>query len=159
LRDGRGTAGRVRFELEGAFDEFDRAPQIDPEDCVAYISRGDARYHQGDPECEADYQTAFSLNAPLAALEIVRRLKVGIRDDLAYVLMHCRERLRIDPREVVARTRLGLTLLMLYQDDEGLCELQQVFAQSAPWRPFLRLLVNEARRRRATLLAQVLRAH
>jgi hypothetical protein len=47
---------------------------------------------------------------------------------------------------------------MLYQDDEGLCELQQVFAQSAPWRPFLRLLVNEARRRRATLLAQVLRA-
>jgi hypothetical protein len=155
---GRGTAGRVRVELDGAFDDFDRALEIDPEDCVAYISRGNARFYKGDPNCEADYRTAFSLDAPLAALEFVRRLKFDIGYDLANVLRHCRERLKADSQDVVARARLGLTLLMLYEDDDGLRELQQVFLQSAPWRPLLRLLVNEAKRRRATLLAQVLRA-
>jgi hypothetical protein len=152
------TVGWGLGDLEGAFDEFGSAPEIDPEGCLAYISRGDARYREGDRECEADYRTAFSLDAPLAALEIIRRLKGDIRDDLAYLLLHCRERLRIDPNDVVARARLGLTLLMLHQDDDGLCELQQVFARSAGWRPSLRSLVNEARRRRATLVSQILRA-
>jgi hypothetical protein len=157
-RSTRETTGRGLGDLEGAFDEFGREPEIDQGGCVAYISRGDARYQDGDRECEADYRTAFSLDAPLAALEIIRRLKGDIRDDLADVLLDCRERLRIDPKDVVARTRLGVTLLMIHRDDEGLCELQQVFARSAFWRPSLRLLVNEARRRRAAPLARALRA-
>jgi hypothetical protein len=138
-------------------DGFERAVEIGPGACVAFISRGDARYHRGDAECEADYRTAFLLDAQLAALEFVRRLKADIREDFLCVLINCRRRLSIDSRDVVARARLGLTLLMLHQDDAALRQLQQVFPQSAPWRPFLRLLVNEARRQRPTLFAQAFR--
>jgi hypothetical protein len=41
-----------------------------------------------------------------------------------------------------------LTLLLLDQDEEALQDLQQAFRQSSVWRPYLRLLVNEARLRR-----------
>jgi hypothetical protein len=135
---------------ERLFGDFARAPEGDPGDCVAHISRGIARYHRGEPECEGHYLVAFSLNAPLAASEVVGRLEDDIRDDVADVLLHCRKRLRNDPQDVVARTRLGLTLLLLYQDADAFCDLQQVFLQSPAWRPFLRLLVNEAKWWRAT---------
>jgi hypothetical protein len=154
--NGRGADCWVRFE-EAAFDECDRSLGIDPGDCAAYISRGDARYHLGDSECEADYRTAFFLDPQLTRLEIVRRLNHDIWDDAASVLRNCRDRLSIDSRDIVARIRLGLTLLMFHQDDEALHNLQQVFRQSPPWRPLLRLLVNEVKRRRATMFARILR--
>jgi hypothetical protein len=145
----RGANDLARGHLADARDDFDRAMEIDPADCVAYISRGNSRYQKQDPGCEADYRAAFLLDAELATLEFVRRLEGDIRDDIAYVLMNCRKRLKNDPRDVVARARLGLTLLLLHQDSEALLDLQQIFLQSPAWRPFLRLLVNEAKRRRA----------
>jgi hypothetical protein len=154
--EGRGADCWVRFDLESGFDECDRSLGIDPGDSVAYISRGDARYHLGDLEGEADYRTAFLLDARYASLEIVRRLNHDIWDDTASVVMNCRKRLGIEPRDLVARIRLGLTLLLFHQDDEALRNLQQVFRQSPRWRPFLRLLVNEVRRRRTLLFARLL---
>jgi hypothetical protein len=155
----RGTACQARGELEEALDDPDRTLDSDPSDCVTCIAQGDARYHRGDPECEADYRTAFLLDARLAASEILRRLEADIRDDFAFVLMDCRKRLRIDSRDIVARTLRGLTLLLLCLDAEALCDLQQVFRQSPVWRPFLRLLVTEAKPRRATVFARILRGH
>jgi hypothetical protein len=146
----------VRFDAESGFDECDRSLGVDPGDSVAYISRGEARYHLGDPGCEADYRTAFLLDARFAPLEIVRRLNHDIWDDTASVVMNCRKRLGIEHGDVVARIRLGLTLLLFHQDDEALHNLQQVFRQNPPWRPFLRLLVNEVKRRRALLFARLL---
>jgi hypothetical protein len=154
--EGREADYWVRSDLEGGFDECDRSLGIDPGDSVAYISRGEARYHLGDPEGEADYRTAFLLDARFAPLEIVRRLNHDIWDDTTCVVMNCRNRLGIEPRDVVARIRLGLTLLLFHQDDEALHNLQQVFRQSPRWRPFLRLLVNEVRRRRVPLFARLL---
>jgi hypothetical protein len=146
----------VRFDPESGFDECDRSLGIDPGDSVAYISRGEARYHLGDPECEADYRSAFLLDARFAPLEIVRRLNHDIWDDTASVVTNCRKRLGTEPRDIMARIRLGLTLLLFHQDDEALHNLQQVFRQNPPWRPFLRLLVNEVKRRRALLFARLL---
>jgi hypothetical protein len=152
--DGR-TAGPARVELLEALDDPERTLDFDPSECVACISRGNVRYHKGDPECEADYRTAFVLDARLAASEIVLRLQGDMRDDVFYVLMNCRNHLIVNPHDVVARVRLGLTLLMLFQEAEALRELQQVFLRSPVWRPFLRLLVNEAKERRGNVSAQV----
>jgi len=101
-----------------------------------------------EEECESDYLTAFLLDAERATREMVRALEGDIREDVEHVLTKCRKRLKTDAQDLLARTRLGLTLLLINQDAEAYCELQQVFLQSPTWRPFLRLLVSEAKRRR-----------
>ena len=148
---GVGTTREVPGELEGSHGDFDHAPEITPGDCVGLISRADARYQKRDPECEADYRAAFFLDARLTAYEIIRRLEDDIRGDLSSVLMDCRNHLLVDHRDVVAQARLGLTLLLHYQDVEGFEQLHRVFRQNPDWRPLLRLLVNEAKQSRATL--------
>jgi hypothetical protein len=111
---------------------------------------------RGDAECEADYRAAFLLDAGLAAREIVRRLEEDIRSDFGSVLVTCRKRLVTNPRDLVARTRLGLALLMVRQENDAFRALQQVFLQSPVWRPFIRLLVNEAKPRSANVIARLL---
>jgi hypothetical protein len=106
VRNEGGTGYEVRSELEEDLDDSVDAPESDPGDCVSYISRGHARYHRGDPECEADYRTAFHLDPGLAASEIVRRLEDDIRDNISNVLIKCRNHLRMNPDDVVARVRL-----------------------------------------------------
>jgi hypothetical protein len=155
--NGGGTGYEVRSEPEEDLDDFVRTPEIDPGDCVSYISRGNARYQRGDSECEADYRAAFLLDPGLAASETVRRLEDDIRDNISQVLRRCRNHLRINPGDVVARIRLGLTLLMLYQEVAAFDELRRVFLHGPVWRSSLRLLVKEAKSRRATVFARVLR--
>jgi hypothetical protein len=140
-----GAVPQVRDGLLGLLDVFDAAVMSDPADCEGHIARARARYQMGDSGCEADYRAAFLLDASLAAQEIVRGLADDVLDDVAYVLMNCRKRLKLDAHDLVARVRAGLTLLLLDQDAEAYRELQQVFLQSVIWRPFLRLLVNEAK--------------
>ena len=129
------------------------------EECFGHIARANARYHGGDPECEADFRAAFLLDARLTATEIVRELANEVRDDVGNVVLNCMERLAIDSRDVVARARLGLTLLLLYQDTEAFENLQQAFLQNPSWRPLLRLLVNKVKLRRAKILPLILRRH
>jgi tetratricopeptide (TPR) repeat protein len=148
--------GAARWsDLDGAIADFSRALAIDPGYCVAYISRGHDRYHKQDPKYEADYRAAFFLDARLATREFIRLLDEGIRHDLADVLTNYRKHLRIDPEDVVARTRRGLTLLLLNRDTEAIHDLQRVFLRSSAWKPFLQLLVDEAKRRRASASARM----
>jgi hypothetical protein len=155
---GTQSSSQIRGEFESVLDEFDRATEIHPCDCNGYISRARARYQKGDTGCEEDYRAAFLLDARLAASEIVRGLEADILDDVAYVLVNCRKRLRLDTQDVVARARRGLTLLLLHQDLEAFHDLQQVFLQSPAWRPFLRLLVNEAKQRRVSISPRIARS-
>src|SRR5271166_3838377 len=60
-----GNARHVWGETESAFGDLERTVEIEPGDCVGYISRGNDRYHSNDPECEADYRAAFFLDALL----------------------------------------------------------------------------------------------
>ncbi len=158
LSNSDGAVPQESDGLEGSLDVFDAVVMSDPADCEGHIARARARYQMGDSGCETDYRAAFLLDARLAAQEIVRGLANDVRHDVGYVLMNCRKRLKLDAHDLVARARVGLTLLLLNQDAEAYCELQQVFLQSEDWRPFLRLLVNEARQRRGGTLAQVLRS-
>jgi tetratricopeptide (TPR) repeat protein len=149
----RGVARRGDFD--GAIADFNRALAIDPGYCPAYVSRG---YHQGDPRCEADYRSAFFLDARLAARELVRMLDERLRHDLDHVLTDCREHLRIDPEDVVACVRRGLTHLLLNQDTQAIHDLQRISLRSPAWKPFLPLLVAEAKRRRAWRSARMTRS-
>ena len=158
LPDDDDSARQVRGYLQGTLDKFDLLPEINPGDCLAHISRAIARYHRGDPGCENDYRAAFLLDPGLTTNETVRALEDEITDDVAYVLMNCRKRLKIDPHDLFARVRRGLTLLVLYQDADGYRDLQHVFVESPAWRPFLRLLVNELKLQRARILAQMFRS-
>jgi hypothetical protein len=158
LASGLGGVNEVRIYLGCFSHEFDHKVAIDPGDCLGHIARARARYQENHPECEADYRAAFLLDARLTALEIVRGLELDMRDDVAYLLMNCRKRLKIDSQDLVARVRVGLTLLVLYQDADGYCDLQQVFLQNPVWRPFLRLLVNEVKLERERIFAQMFKS-
>jgi hypothetical protein len=153
---GRSTAIQAPGDLEDPLGDPDRTSEFDPPECLASISRGNARYLRGELECEADYRAAFLLDARLAASEFVRRLEDDIRADFATVLVTCRKRLATNPQDLVARARLGLALLMLRQENDAFRALQQVFLQSQDWRPFIRLLVNEAKPRSANVIARLL---
>jgi hypothetical protein len=157
--DGRGATRGRWGDLDGVFDDVERALERNAEECFGHISRAKARYHGGDPECEADYRAAFLVDARLTATEIVRELANEARNDVGYVLINCMERLASDSRDVVALTRLGLTLLLLYQDSEAFKNLQRAFLQNPSWRPLLRLLVKKVKMRRATILPLILRCH
>jgi hypothetical protein len=157
--DGRGAACARCDDLDGIFDDVERVLARNAEECFGHISRAKARYHGGDPECEADFRAAFLVDARLTATEIVRELANEVRDDVGQVLINCMERLAIDSRDVVARARLGLTLLLLYQDAEAFENLQRAFLQNPSWRPLLRLLVNKVKMRRATIFPLIVRCH
>jgi hypothetical protein len=141
---------------ERIFDQFERAPEADPDTCSGFIARGNFRYQKGDPDCIADFRAAFVRDSESAAIEIVRQLEDDIREDIADVLVTCQKRLRANSDDLTARIRLGLALLILCQDSDAFRELRQVFLQNADWRPFLRLLVKEAKRRSSSLFAQAL---
>jgi hypothetical protein len=143
-------------EVQGPIGKPGGSAEIDTLSCEFYVARAGALYHRRDPECEADYRAAFFLDAELAASEMVQRLEDEILVDVMYVLTNSRKRLRFDPQDVIARIRLGLTLFLLNQDAEAFSELQQAFLQSPPWRPFLRLLVNQAKPRRLHILTRIL---
>jgi tetratricopeptide (TPR) repeat protein len=143
----RGAARRGDFD--GAIADFDQAIAIDPGFCVAYISRGNARHHKRDPACQADYRAAFLLDPRLAAKELIRLLDAGFQHDLPGVLTNCRKHLRIDPGDVVALARHGLTRLLMGEEAEAEHDFQQILLQSPGWKPHLQLLVDEARRQYA----------
>jgi hypothetical protein len=157
--DGHGATCGDCGDLDGMFDDADRALERNCEECFGHMSRANARYHGGDAECEADYRAAFLVDSRLAATTIVQGLANEVREDVGHVLTNCMERLAIDSRDVVTRARLGLTLLLLYQDSEAFKNLQRAFLQNPSWRPFLRLLVNKVKMRRAKILPLILRRH
>lgn len=149
----RGAARRGDFD--GAIADFNRALELDPGYCATYISRANARYHKRDPECETDYRTAFALDARLAAREIIRLLDEGIRLDLVDVLTNCGKHLRINPGDVVSLARRGLTRLLLHRDAEAIDDLRQIGLRSPSWTPIVQLLIDEARRQRASRSARI----
>jgi hypothetical protein len=148
------TVSQVNADLAELLDAFDGAIKNEGPDCLGDHFR--TRYRAGNPQVELDRQSSILIDSALEAHDVVERLANEIRDDFTCVLVNCRERLKTDRNDIVARARLGLTLLLLFQDDEAYRELQQVFLRSPASRPHLRILVNEARQQRASLAAQMM---
>ena len=150
LYHGRGGARHAAGDLAGAIADYDRALELDPGLCAAYISRGHARYHRRDPLGISDYRIAFRLDAGLAATEIIRALIEDLRRDPDAALENGRKHIRINPDDLVAYARRGLTLLLQGRDVEAEEDFQQVLTRGPEWGGPLGLLIDEATYRRGS---------
>ncbi len=92
---------------------------------------------------------AFRLDARLAASEIIGVLLRDLRNYVGAVLEACRKHIRIDPGDIVAYARRGLTLLLQGRDAEAEADFRQVLTLGPGWSGPLHLLADEARRRRS----------
>lgn len=70
----RGGVRVLQNDIRGAIADYTSAIEIDPRLLVAYLSRGNARYHNRDPMALADYWHALKVDPGLAAAEIIRML-------------------------------------------------------------------------------------
>src|SRR5262249_48462383 len=137
-------------DFAGAIADYGRAIELDPGLCVAYISRGHARYHRRDPLATLDYGIAFRLDPRLAASEIVRVLFRGLGRATADVLASCGKHIRINPGDLVAYARRGLTRLLQGRGAEAEEDFGEVLRRGPEWSEILRLLIDEATSRRAS---------
>ncbi len=63
------------------------------------------------------------------------------------MLENCRKHIRINPDDLVAYARRGLTLLLQGRDAEAEADFQQILRRGPEWQGPLRLLIDAARRR------------
>ena len=73
-----------------------------------------------------------------------------MRRDAEAVLENCRKHIRINPADLVAYARRGLTLLLQDRHDEAEQDFQQALSLGPEWGGPLRLLIDEATHRRAS---------
>jgi len=130
-----------------ALADCNNALEIDPNLCLAHLSRGNMRYHLRDHAAPTDYATAFRLNAQATANAILRMLTADMREDADGVLENCRKHLRICPDDAVAYSRRGLTLLLLGRDDEAAGDLEQAVRLFPECQKYLDIVVRQAKAR------------
>ncbi len=148
LYHGRGGARHAAGDFDAALADYNRALELDPGLCAVYVSRGHARYHRRDPLGTQDYRMAFRLDPRLAASEIVRVLVQDLGRDPEAVLTNCRKHIRINPDDLVAYARRGLTRLLRGEDAEAQADFREVLRRGPEWSEVIRLLADEANRRR-----------
>jgi tetratricopeptide (TPR) repeat protein len=144
----RGGVRALLNDFVGAVADYDEALRWEPRSCVAYVSRGNARYHLRDRRGVVDYVTAFTLDADVAAQELVRILVDGVRRDAEDVLDNCRKHLRISDHDVLAHARCGLTLVILAREEEAVPHLQRFRALVPQATAFLDRVLAVARANR-----------
>ena len=154
----RGLVRHLRDDFLGALADLDQALRINPHHLDAYIARGNARFHVRDPRGHADYRAAFLLDPVLVATKIVRKLAADLRSDPVGVLAGCDRHLKLDPDDLVAYARRGLTRLLQGRDGDAGRDFDQILLRSPDWKAHLELLIDEARRRRAGRPAPIFKA-
>ena len=77
-------------------------------------------------------------------------LRVATGGSTESVLENCRKHIRINPGDLVAYARRGLTLLLQGRDPEAEAGFQELLRAAPEVRSLLRLLIEEAQRRRTT---------
>jgi hypothetical protein len=91
---------------------------------------------------------AFRLDPRLAAAEIVRVLLEDLARDPEAVQTNCRKHLRINPDDLVAYARRGLTRLLRGEGAEAEEDFRELLRRGPEWSEVLRHLIDEANRRR-----------
>jgi tetratricopeptide (TPR) repeat protein len=120
---GRGGVYVLQNDFAGALADYNRALSLEPTNYLFHISRGNARYHLRDPRGTLDYLAAFRIDLDGACREFVRLIGSDAGRDADGVLDNCARHLRLNPRDVVAYARRGLTLLALGRDAEAAHDL------------------------------------
>jgi tetratricopeptide (TPR) repeat protein len=149
----RGAVHFSRHDFTAAVADFTRAIALDPSFCLAYVSRGNTRYHLRDLSGYEDYVVAFRLNRELAASDIIRFLRADLRQNAEAVLENCRKHVRICPNDLVAYARRGLSLLLLGREEEARENFEEIARRNTDpnWKQHLELLIDSARRSDSTL--------
>lgn len=128
-----------------AADACTRAIELDPAFCTAYISRGNARYHQRDPAGFADYFHAYQLDPSATVAEVTRILRQDAERDPKGVLENCRKHLRISRDDVLPYARRGLTLVLLGREAEAAPDLAEFLRRLPEWRGFIGDLIDASK--------------
>jgi tetratricopeptide (TPR) repeat protein len=144
----RGGLHALRRQFADALADCNKAIALDGSFCMAYVSRGNVRYHLRDMGAPLDYLTAFELDREATAAEILRLIRDDIRTDVDAALKNCRQHLRISPQDVVARVRRGLMLLLLGRQAEASADLDEALGRNPGFRDYLELLVETAKEQR-----------
>ena len=129
--NGRGAARHILGDYDGALADYNQAIDIDPGLCIAYISRGNARYHKRDLRGIEDHRTAFRLDPGLTVREMVRGFRADLGRGHEAVLENCRKHIRIHPDDLMSYTRRGITLILLGRDSEAEPDLDTVLEPPA----------------------------
>jgi tetratricopeptide (TPR) repeat protein len=144
--------------LSEALADIDRSLEIGPPSCIAYMTRGNIRFHLRDAGCTEDYRQAFALDTPAAVADVIRILTTDIGMNLDDVLENCRKHLRISPRDPVARARRGLTLMLIGREADAESDFE-LFRQQAPeHQATLELLIAAGRKAREESPSHYLRS-
>ena len=106
-------------DLGGAVKDCNEALRIDPQFCGAYITRGNARYHQGDAGGMFDYRKAFKIDPAIAAKGLISLIRFQLRQGGSALLANCEKHLRKNPWDVMSYTRRGLALLIQGEEAEA----------------------------------------
>ena len=137
----------LQLRFADALSDCNQAIVLNPDFCMAYVTRGNVRYHLRDPGAPIDYARAFELDRKATASEILRILHEDIRTDADAALKNCRQHLRISPGDLVARVRRGLMLLLLGREADAATDLDEALSRNPGWRDYLRLLIEQVKER------------
>jgi tetratricopeptide (TPR) repeat protein len=144
----RGGVRVLQDDFAGAIADYDEALRLDPHLLVAWLSRGNARYHQRDPRAFMDHRHAIAVQPDFAVPEIIAMVADDLRRDEPGVLRNCEKHLRINRQDVTAYFRRGLSRLLLGQEVEGEEDLESIRQLQPDLERELGLLGAEAKRRR-----------
>ena len=153
----RGAIFFCQRRFADAVADFNEALAIDPNLCMVYISRGNARYHLRDLGALADYQFAFKLDAQATAAEIIRTVRADLEEDTAAAFENCRKHVRICPEDLIAYVRRGLMLCLLGRVLEAAQDFDKSLSLSSASgvREHIKLLRSTAHRARVSGTASI----
>jgi tetratricopeptide (TPR) repeat protein len=114
----RGGVRVLQNDFAGAVADYNIALEIDPDLTVAYLSRGNARYHLREPGAFLDHRHALLTAPALAVEEMLHMFVDDLKKDPAALLRNCEKHLRINRGDVTAMLRRGVALLVLHRDLE-----------------------------------------
>jgi tetratricopeptide (TPR) repeat protein len=142
----RGGIRALEDDFVGAVADYEDALRLNPGFAMAYLSRGHARYHLRDRRGLQDYRTALEMDPETTIRELARLFREDVARDPSAVLANCEKHLRINPQDVLAYVRRGMTLLLLGQDPRA--DLERFSAMAPDLRGCLHRLVDEVSRSR-----------
>jgi Tfp pilus assembly protein PilF len=147
----RGSVRIQQGEWLAAVADFEQALAIDPRLTGAYVHRGNARHHNGDPTAVVDHLRAFQLDGPMAAREIVELVHLDMLRDPGAVFQVCNKHLLRNPDDPVALVRRGLSFLLLGRTEEATADLDRAVGLTPVLRPGRALLERAVKEYQARL--------
>jgi serine/threonine-protein kinase len=143
----RGGVRVLQKEIFGAVADYNIALEIEPRLMVAWLSRGNARYHQRDPKAFLDHLYVLAVAPALGVEELLAMFVADAQKDAAALLRNCDRHLRINPHDVTALCRRGFSRLVLNRDTElAERDLEKAYSLCPDLRAPLAPLAEAARR-------------